>query len=460
MLLSQVLDTPLVRQLLALALTIIAALVVGLIVRRFYRVTIARLAVARRVGDRVNQVRRAFLLDPLPAEIIMPRVRGLLVSFGALWVPLIGWLAGQVALGVFRARAWPVDLLARLVPIWLLLLGFRLALRLAATSLSPAGARRASRALQLLVLLAVLLQLSGTLDRLLGWLARPVIPLADGISVVSILGALLVLALFLWLSGVARRAAVRTAQGGFSVSPSLSHTIASFVGYAVTALGLMLAVATLGIELTTLTVLVGALAVGVGFGLQEVISNFVSGLILLTERSIKPGDVLEVNGELVVLERLNMRSSIVRNNDNVEMIVPNESLLTNTVRNYSLSTPLVRVRVPVGVAYSSNPYEVREALLAAARAHPRTVPEPPPTVHFMDYGESSLDFALLAWIDGPATVPAYSSDLRFLIWDELTRRQIELPFPQRDLHVRSGVPWDALLARLGPDKYQESDGAA
>ncbi|HBY96953.1 MAG TPA: hypothetical protein DEP84_23900, partial [Chloroflexi bacterium] len=354
----------------------------------------------------------------------------------------------------------PADLLVRLVPIWLLVLLFRVAQRLATVFLSPGSARRATRALRLLWWLAVVLQLLGGLDRLLMWLVQPVLPIAGGISVLSVLGALVVLGFFLWLSGVARRTAALTAERGFSVSASLANTIATFVGYAVMALGLVLAVATLGIKLTTLTVLVGALAVGVGFGLQEVISNFISGIILLTERSIKPGDVLEVNGELVVLERLNMRSSIVRNNDNVEMIVPNGTFLANTVRNYSLSTPLVRVRVPVGVAYSSNPYEVREALLAAALAHPRTVREPAPSVHFTGYGDSSLDFALLAWIEGPATVPAYSSDLRFLIWDELARRGIEMPFPQRDLHLRSGVPWETLLERLNAAGHQKSEETA
>jgi small-conductance mechanosensitive channel len=182
----------------------------------------------------------------------------------------------------------------------------------------------------------------------------------------------------------------------------------------------------------------GAVGVGIGLGLQNVVSNFVAGLILLIEQPIRIGDRIETKDTLGDVVKIAARSTWIRTNDNVVIIVPNNEFINNSVTNWTANDPNVRVSLPVGVGYNSDPEQVRELLLQIAASHPDVLADPRPDVIFTDYGDNSLNFALRVWTTTRAHTPLIlKSDLYFATFKLFSERGIELPFPQRDLHLRS-----------------------
>jgi small-conductance mechanosensitive channel len=221
-----------------------------------------------------------------------------------------------------------------------------------------------------------------------------------------------------------------------SMEAGLQYTITAIFGYVMVALGIYLAMTRL-FDLSSFGTVVAALSVGIGFGLQEVISNFVSGLILLFERPLKVGDFVSVGGMDGVVQSINIRSSTIKTNDNTYLMVPNKEFIAQTVVNYRHRDPKYRVHVPVGVSYSADPQQVKEVLLGIAAEHQAVLDVPKPDVWFQSMGESSIDFALLVWIREPARSNAVKSELTFAIFKALGEANIEIPFPQRDLHIKS-----------------------
>jgi small-conductance mechanosensitive channel len=219
----------------------------------------------------------------------------------------------------------------------------------------------------------------------------------------------------------------------------VQYALNRLIHYAVVAIGVFLALDNLGISITALAGLGAILAVGIGFGLQNIAQNFVSGLILLFERPVKKGDFVLVAGETRgTVREIHARATVVTTLENVDILVPNGKFITETVVNQTYQDRMVRVRVNVGVAYGSDTALVRETLLAVAVAHPGVVRKDEAVVLFQDFGDSSLDFALLVWIDNPLLQGRVASDLRFAIDQAFRSRGIEIPFPQRDLHIRTG----------------------
>ena len=251
--------------------------------------------------------------------------------------------------------------------------------------------------------------------------------------------AVVVVALF-YVTGKIKNWVVERLLSGSHVDVGVRHAVGAIVRYVVVSLGLIVILQTAGINLSTLTVLFGALGVGVGFGLQSITNNFVSGIILLLERPIKVGDrieVGEVHGDVV---NISPRATTIVTNDNIAIIVPNADFISSKVVNWSYTNRDVRFNFPVGVSYSSDPEQVRIILLDVARAHPGVLKEPPPTVLFHEFGESSLNFILRVWTREFATIPGVlRSELNLAISRAFKERGIEIPFPQRDLHIRSGV---------------------
>ncbi|MEO6034467.1 MAG: mechanosensitive ion channel domain-containing protein [Verrucomicrobiota bacterium] len=220
---------------------------------------------------------------------------------------------------------------------------------------------------------------------------------------------------------------------------SLQYAISRFVGYCFITLGCFVALKTVGLDLSSLAVIAGAVGIGVGFGLQNVISNFVSGLIILAERPIAIGHRVEVGGVAGQVTKINLRSTTVVTNDNITIIVPNSDFISNAVTNWSHGDPRVRMRLPVGVAYGTEPEKLREILLAIAKEHPKVLDDPAPAVFFIRFGDSSLDFELAVWTSEMSAKPRrFRSELYFSIEKKLRENKIEIPFPQRDLHLRSG----------------------
>jgi potassium efflux system protein len=217
-------------------------------------------------------------------------------------------------------------------------------------------------------------------------------------------------------------------------------TIIKLTQYLILGLGFLIAVAAAGIELSSFALLAGAFSVGLGFGLQNVVSNFVSGLILIFERPIRVGDTVEFGARLGHVRRIGMRSSTVRTFDGAEVIVPNGNLIASEVTNWTLSDQLRRIEILVGVTYGTDPKRVLDLLRAAAEAHPKALPYPEPLSLFLGFGESSLDFAVRFWTADFDNYIRTKSDVTVALYDALNQAGIEIPFPQRDLHLRSVDP--------------------
>jgi small-conductance mechanosensitive channel len=213
---------------------------------------------------------------------------------------------------------------------------------------------------------------------------------------------------------------------------------ARLAGYLIVLLGLVIGLQTIGVNLSSLLVLGGAVGIGVGFGLQTIASNFVAGLILLVERPIKLGDRVEVGGTNGDVVRMGPRSTWVRTNDNVLIIVPNAEFVSSRITNWTANDRQVRFSMPLGVSYGSDPEEVREVLLKVALAHPDVLSHPAPEVRFVGFGDSSLDFELRVWtIKQVQTPKVLTSELYFAVFRAFREHNIEIPFPQRDLHLKT-----------------------
>ncbi|MDH4341918.1 MAG: mechanosensitive ion channel [Nitrospira sp.] len=224
------------------------------------------------------------------------------------------------------------------------------------------------------------------------------------------------------------------------VDLGVRHAIGAIVRYIVVAIGLVIILQTAGINLSTLTVLFGALGIGVGFGLQSITNNFVSGIILLLERPIKVGDRIEVGDVHGDVVNISPRATTIVTNDNIAIIVPNADFISSKVVNWSYTNRDVRFNFPIGVSYGSDPEQVRRILLEVAQAHRGVLKEPGPSVLLDGFGDSSLNFVLRVWTREFSTIPGVlRSELYFSICRAFKEEGIEIPFPQRDLHIKSGT---------------------
>lgn len=220
---------------------------------------------------------------------------------------------------------------------------------------------------------------------------------------------------------------------------SLQYAIAQIVSNLVLVIGIFLVLENTGIHLGALTVFAGAVGVGVGFGLQNIASNFISGLVILAERPITIGDRIEVAGVTGQVQQIRARSTLIVTNDNISMIVPNSKFIDSPVTNWTYGDPRVRFRVPIGVAYGSDVNKVREALIAAGRSTAHVLEDPAPSVFLTKFGDSSIDFELVVWSSEMSHRPSrFKSDLNFAIEEKLREAGIEIPFPQRDVRIRGG----------------------
>jgi small-conductance mechanosensitive channel len=218
------------------------------------------------------------------------------------------------------------------------------------------------------------------------------------------------------------------------------HAVAAVVRYTVLLVGLLAIVQTMGIDLTTFNVMAGALGIGVGFGLQNVVSNFIAGLIIMFERPVKIGDRIVVGGVAGNVISIGARSTTVLDNDNIAVIVPNANFITENVINWKYNDNKVRFRVPVGVAYGTDAQLVKRVLLAVAAAEPDVLKVPAANVWLRDFGDDGVLFELLVWTSSMVDHKGrLLSQLNYAIYERFNAEGIEFPFPQRDLHIKDGV---------------------
>jgi potassium-dependent mechanosensitive channel len=267
------------------------------------------------------------------------------------------------------------------------------------------------------------------------------------ISLADVLGFALAIWIGLLISRFLRLVLSADVYPRVTLPRGVPATVSMLVNYAVLGFAFILAVAAAGIQLDRFALIVGALSVGIGFGLQNIINNFVSGLILAFERPVQAGDTVQLATMFGRISRIGVRSSTVRTFDGAEVIVPNATLISNEVTNWTLSDQRRRMEILVGVAYGTPPRKVMELLVRVASANESVLQTPPPVALFLGFGESSLDFSLRAWTDEFDSFLNIKSDVTVAIHDALHAAGMEIPYPQRDLHLRSVD--SAAVARIG-----------
>ena len=265
--------------------------------------------------------------------------------------------------------------------------------------------------------------------------------LFSSVTIGSILLLLILFASVIIIERIVQKQLIRRFLSRTKLQPSLQFGLSRIIGYTLIAVGFYVAFQLVGVDLSSLAIIAASLGVGIGFGLQNIINNLVSGIIILAERPISIGDRIEVAGVAGRVTKIQLRSTTVVTNDNITMIVPNADFISNTVTNWSHGDPKVRIRVPVGVAYGSDLKLLQRLLLEAAAEHPKALRDPSPVVLFTEFGDSSLNFELGVWTQEMTATPIhFTSEMNFIIDQKLRENDIEIPFPQRDLHVRSGLP--------------------
>jgi small-conductance mechanosensitive channel len=345
-----------------------------------------------------------------------------------------------------------------LIPILLFFLLYRMILGLTGELLPPGRRRRRIRRLMIpAVFLLITLQQVGALGPILAWIGKPFMFIGSTrVSLLSLVVSAGIIAAFVLVSRLVAFFLGSRILPELGVDPALGVSLAVLVRYALIAIGVLAGLNAIGIELSTLKIALGALGVGIGFGLQSVVNNFVSGLIILIERRIKQGDIVSVGGTDGRVTGIGMRSSVVHTRRGLDIIVPNSDLVSQQVSNFSYRDRLIRVDIPVGVSYTADPGGVRDFLIQAAQEEEAVVDHPPPTVLFTQFGDSSINFELRVWINDPWQIPMVRSALYFSIWYRLKKAGIEIPFPQRDLHFRSGEVPVALKPRR-PERRVPTD---
>lgn len=346
------------------------------------------------------------------------------------------WLLREL-LGVWQDE---LHLLNLAVPLLSALVGIRLLIHVLRYALKPSEVLKAwERTIAWIIWLGVAMHITGVLPRISH--ALDMVAFTSGshrFSLLTLFEALSVIVLAvilaLWASQFIESRLMRIPHMDLSLRMAFSKAARTFL----LVLAVLLALPAVGIDLTVLSVFGGALGVGLGFGLQKIASNYVSGFIILLDRSIRIGDMVTVDNKYGQVTQINTRYTLLRAQDGTESIIPNETLITQTVVNHSLSKPDVRVGLPIQVAYSTNLDKARDLMLKAARAHPRVIAdgENPPKVLLREFAADGINLELAVWIHDPEEGQLnLRSDLYWDIWEAFKLANIEIPFPQRVVHL-------------------------
>ena len=299
-----------------------------------------------------------------------------------------------------------------------------------------------SRAITVVAWSIAALNIVGLLD--------PTIKILDSMAIqfgevhVSVLGvgkAVVALGALLWLAGVASTLLEKRIAKVSALSPSVQVLFGKLMKIVLFSLAFILALNSVGIDLTALAVFSGAVGLGIGFGLQKVVSNLLSGVILLLDKSVKPGDVIAVGDTYGWINSLSARYVSVITRDGTEHLIPNEELISQKVENWSYTNRLVRQRIPIGISYSSDVRKAIELSVEAAKQETRVLDEPSPVCHLKGFGDSAVDLELRIWLRDPQNGLSNIRNLILLrIWDLYHENGIEFPYPQRDISVKGSVP--------------------
>ncbi len=260
------------------------------------------------------------------------------------------------------------------------------------------------------------------------------------ITALLVLKATALMLLALWAASSASNFLERRIRSYPDLTPSIQVLLGKLIRVALITFAVLVVLSSVGIDFSALALFSGAVGVGIGFGLQKIVSNLVSGIILLADKSIKPGDVITVGDSFGWVDTMGARYTSVVSHDGREYLIPNEDFVTQRVINWSYSNDRVRIDVPFGVSYASNPHRVCELALAVTGNVPRVLQQPAPVCHLMRFGDSSLDFSLRFWIHDPVQgVSNMRSAVLLALWDAFKREGIEIPYPVRDMRLDKTV---------------------
>lgn len=382
---------------------------------------------------------RAFIHDKTKTRIKTGLWRRLLTAALALMTPLALYLVLtviRVGLGALDRPVAIVSAAISLMSAWLVIRAVTLIIRshfwstLAFYIVWPIAA----------------LDVFGLLDDVIAQLQALAIPLGEtsegepvSLSLFDVLRTMIYFGLLFSVASFAGRAIDRQLQQSDEISPALSALISKVLGVLLPVLALLIALQMTGFNLATLAIFSGAVGIGVGLGLQKTVSNFAAGFTLLADKSIKPGDAIEVDGQFGWVTGMQARYVSIRTRDGTEMLLPNDHFINNGVTNWSKSDHIVRMHAPFGVSYNTRDLKkVQSLAIEAAKTVNRVVSERDPVCNVMEFGDSSVNFDLRFWIRDPQNGQAnVRSDVYLAIWDRLHEEGIEIPFPQMDLHVKA-----------------------
>jgi small-conductance mechanosensitive channel len=357
------------------------------------------------------------------------------------------WSVGYKQLGrVVLLKIWSTALAFVLIMVLYHLLKGLLQRWSAKTVSSDEAAQYLIRALKtiltyatVLATLIIALNLLGLLNPLARILSFPVLQMGDTrITFWIIIRAVLILLGFVFGSRLMQAYLDYQVYPTLGIDTGLGYALNTFFKYLLIAIGFLIALNIVGIDLRIFLVFAGAIGIGIGLGLQSMAANVIAGFTIIFGGKIRKGDWIEVHGTLGMVTDIYMRAAKVRTRDNIEYLVPNSDLISNIIVNYSLSSPNVRIELPVGVSYDADPKEVERILMDVAEKEPLLSKYKKPAVRFVEYGDNSINFELLVWIDiQKQPRRKVRSALYFAIFEELKKAGIEIPFPQRDIHIRS-----------------------
>jgi small-conductance mechanosensitive channel len=363
-----------------------------------------------------------------------------------LLTPILALVLLAITVRLFNQQGYPSGLLdsfANLIWIWLI---YRAVLSLLYARYGEAVRPYRSRIITPIFVFLIVMQFMATLPGSVT-LAELTVDLGvASVNLQSLFSALIALYIFIVAAWVVEQIMMRSLPSRLEAEPGVIESFATLTRYALLSLGIIVSLGIMGLDFTSLAIVAGGLSVGIGIGLQDIVANFVSGLVLLFEQSLKPGDVVELDGRISKVEKINLRATIVRTLTHEELIIPNANFTTNQVKNLTKSDRLVRVVVPFGVSYKSDPEMVRQLAVDTGARHPLVLADPPPRLLFRGYGESSIDFELRASINQPEMTLQIVSDLYYALWTTFKEHDITIPFPQRDLNLGDG--WEKFAADL------------
>jgi len=406
-------------------------------------IVIVAFLIARLLAPKLASLIKRIADHPKFPNWLAPKVRSLTpLSFAFVWLAL-QWFS------VFAAieAGWPSRLIESVVS----LLTAWVVIRFASSFVRDPGW---ARTLAVVAWSVAALNLVGLLGPTAHTLESMALSLGDiRLSVLGLIKAGLVLMLLLWIAGVISRLVEHRLEASQNMSPSARVLLSKLIRVLLIVIAIIAALESIGIDLTALTVFGGAIGLGIGFGLQKVISNLMSGVILLMDKSVKPGDVIAVDGTFGWINRLSARYVSVITRDGTEHLIPNEDLISQRVENWSYSDSLIRLKLPIGVAYESDVPLAMSLAVDAAKDVDRVLSNPSPVCRLMNFGDDAVELELRVWINDPQKgVANVRSEVLLNVWNMYHDNGVEFPFSQRDLHIKSSVPLQVqMVSKDDPD---------